>query len=64
MPARAACTRSKLWRGWFDYQVGRGKHPKQVYVMMMCKILRYAYVCLKTNKPFDAELHQKALKNG
>ena len=64
MPARAACTRSKLWRGWFDYQVGRGKHPKQVYVMMMCKILRYAYICLKTDKPFDAKLHQKALKNG
>lgn len=59
MPARTACTRSKLWRAWFDYQVGRGKHPKQVYVMMMCKILRYAYVCLKTDKPFDASLHQK-----
>ncbi len=60
MPARAACTRSKLWRGWFDYQLSRGKHPKQVYVMMMCKILKYAYVCLKTDKPFNAELHQKA----
>ena len=59
MPARAACTRSKFWRAWFDYQVGRGKHPKQVYVMMMCKILRYAYVCLKTDEPFDARLHQK-----
>ena len=59
MPARAACTRSKLWRAWFDYQVGRGKHPKQVYVMMMCKILRYAYGCLKADKPFDASLHQK-----
>ena len=59
MPARAACTRSKLWRAWFDYQVGRGKHPKQVYVMMMCKILRYAYVCLKADKPFDAQMHQK-----
>ena len=32
--------------------------------MMMCKILRYVYVCLKTDKPFDAKLHQKALKNG
>lgn len=58
MPARTACTRSKLWRAWFDYQIGRGKHPKQVYIMMMCKILRYAYVCLKTDKPFDASLHQ------
>lgn len=62
MPARAACTRSKLWRGWFDAQVARGKHPKQVYVMMMCKILRYAYTCLKTNAPFDATMHQKADK--
>lgn len=62
MPARAACTRSKLWRGWFDEQVARGKHPKQVYVMMMCKILRYAYTCLKTNAPFDATLHKKADK--
>ena len=59
MPARTACTRSKLWRAWFDYQIGRGKHPKQVYVMMMCKILRYAYACLKTDKPFDASLHRK-----
>ena len=63
MPARAACTRSKLWRGWFDAQVARGKHPKQVYVMMMCKILRYAYTCLKTNAPFDATMHQKADKS-
>lgn len=57
MPARTACTRSKLWRPWFEQQVARGKHPKQVYVMMMCKILRYAYVCLKTDKPFDVNLH-------
>ena len=63
MPARAACTRSKLWRSWFDAQVARGKHPKQVYVMMMCKILRYAYTCLKTNAPFDATMHQKADKS-
>ena len=62
MPARAACTRSKLWRSWFDAQVARGKHPKQVYVMMMCKILRYAYTCLKTNAPFDATMPQKADK--
>ena len=62
MPARAACTRSKLWRSWFDAQVARGKHPKQVYVMMMCKILRYAYTCLKTQTPFDAKIHQKVDK--
>ena len=50
---------SGKYKGLFDYQIGRGKHPKQVYVMMMCKILRYAYVCLKTDKPFDASLHRK-----
>ena len=62
MPARSACTRSKLWRGWFNEQVARGKHPKQVYIMLKCKILRYAYTCLKTQKPFDATMHQKANK--
>ena len=30
--------------------------------MMMCKILRYAYTCLKTNAPFDATMHQKVIK--
>lgn len=63
MPARSACTRSKLWRGWFDAQIARGKHPKQVYIMMMCKILRFAYTCLKNQTPFDAAKHQKALGN-
>ncbi len=57
MPARTACTRSKLWRSWFDKQVARGKHPKQVYVMMMTKIVKFAYVCLKKDEPFNAELH-------
>ena len=62
MPARAACLNSKLWRGWFDYQIGRGKAPKQVYVMMMCKLVKYAYACLKNNQPFDADKHMKRLK--
>lgn len=66
MPARAACLNSKLWRGWFDYQIARGKVPKQVYVMMMCKLVKYAYACLQSNQPFDARRHAKrleALKN-
>lgn len=62
MPARAACLNSKLWRGWFDYQVRRGKAPKQIYVMMMCKLVRYAYVCLKNNQPFDAAKHIERLE--
>lgn len=57
MPARAACTRSKLWRGWFEKQVSRGKHPKQVYVMMMCKLVKYAYFCIKKNEKFDEGKH-------
>lgn len=58
MPARSACTRSKLWRSWFDKQLERGKHPKQIYVMMMVKLVKYAYACLKSNKPFDESRHQ------
>lgn len=58
MPARSACTRSKLWRSWFDKHLARGKHPKQVYVMMMVKLVKYAYACLKNNQPFDASRHQ------
>lgn len=58
MPARAACTRSKLWRGWFDSQVERGKHPKQVYIMMMSKIIKYAYYCIKRNEMFDESKHK------
>lgn len=57
MPARAACLNSKLWRGWFDSHIARGKHPKQVYIMMMVKLVKYAYVCLKTNQPFDKSKH-------
>ena len=62
MPARTACTVSKLWRGWFDYQLSRGKHPKQVYIMMMCKMLKYAYACLEQDKPFDVSLHNKGFE--
>ena len=58
MPARAACTRSKLWRPWFDAKIKAGKHPKQVYVLMMRKLVVYAYICLKTNQPFNPDLHK------
>lgn len=57
MPARTACTRSKLWRSWFDKQVARGKHPKQIYVMMMVKLVKFAYACLKKDELFNPELH-------
>lgn len=58
MPARAACTRSKLWRSWFDKQIERGKHAKQVYVMMMTKLVKYAYFCIKNNEMFDETKHK------
>ncbi len=58
MPARSACTRSKLWRSWFDEQLARGKHPKQVYVLMMVKLVKYAYTCVKNDTYFDAKRHQ------
>lgn len=58
MPARSACTRSKLWRGWFDRQIARGKHPKQVYVMMMSRIIKYAYYCIKRDEMFDESRHK------
>lgn len=58
MPARAACTRSKLWRPWYLQKLEEGKHPKQIYVTMMRKLCVYAYTVLKTNKPFDVDLHK------
>lgn len=58
MPARTACTRSKLWRAWFDRQIARGKHAKQVYIMMMAKLVKYAYFCIKRNEMFDIAKHQ------
>lgn len=63
MPARAACTRSKLWRPWFDAKIKAGKHPKQVYVLMMRKLVVYAYACLKTNQPFNPDLHKRDLSD-
>ena len=36
LPAKVACTRSKLWRSWFDEQI-KTKPAKKVYVQMMVK---------------------------
>lgn len=58
MPARSACVRSKIWRQWFDNKIKQGKKVKQIYVLMMCKILKYSFVCLKNNEEFNADLHK------
>ena len=58
-PARVACTRSKLWRSWFEKHV-QTKPPKKVYVMMMVKLVKYAYYCIKTDTLFNAEFHTRA----
>ena len=58
-PARVACTRSKLWRGWFDEKV-KTKPVKQVYVLMMVKLVKYAYYCIKHNELFDEKRHVRA----
>lgn len=55
-PARAACTRSKLWRAWFDEQL-KTKPPKKVYVMMMVKLVKHAYYCIKNDVMFDSSKH-------
>ncbi|MCP1773409.1 transposase, partial [Neisseria perflava] len=57
MPARSVCTRSKLWRPWYEQKLEAGKHPKEIYVAMMKKICIYAYTCLQKNQPFDENLH-------
>ncbi|OAM26064.1 hypothetical protein A7P95_10140 [Eikenella longinqua] len=59
-PARAACLRSKLWRPWFEQKLKQGKHPKQIYVLMMCKIIKYAYAVIKSGQPFDENRHKQA----
>ncbi|QMT41572.1 IS110 family transposase [Neisseria shayeganii] len=58
--ARAACLNSKLWRPWFEAKIKQGKHPKQVYVLMMVKIVKYAYAILKSGQPFDKRIHSAA----
>ena len=60
IPARVVCLRSKLWRPWFEQKIKQGKHPKQIYILMMCKIIKYAYAVLKSGQPFDRERHRKA----
>lgn len=64
MPARVACLHTDLWRPWFEQKIKEGKHPKQIYVLMMCKILKFAYVCIKTNTPFDPERHKHKITDG
>ncbi|XXQ68518.1 IS110 family transposase [Neisseriaceae bacterium B1] len=61
IPARVACTRSKLWRSWFDKQV-QSKPPKKVYVMMMVKLVKYAYHCIKNDTLFNPSLHEQPTK--
>lgn len=61
IPARVACTRSKLWRSWFDKQV-QSKPPKKVYVIMMVKLVKYAYYCIKNDTLFNPSLHEKTTK--
>nr|WP_314485924.1 IS110 family transposase [uncultured Kingella sp.] len=58
-PARVACTRSKLWRAWFD-EKAKTKPVKQVYVLMMVKLVKYAYYCIKRNELFDEKRHVRA----
>lgn len=60
MPSRAVCLRSKLWRPWFEDKIKQGKHPKQGYILRMCKIVKYAYAVLKSGQPFERERHRKA----
>ncbi|SUO96357.1 IS110 family transposase [Suttonella ornithocola] len=53
LPALTACKRSKLFKPWFEYHQSRGKHPKQIYVMMMRKLVIYAYHVIKHDTYFD-----------
>lgn len=53
LPARTACLRSKIFKDWYAYHLNRGKHPKQIYIMMMHKLVVYAYHVIKNNTPFD-----------
>ena len=60
MPARSACLRSRVFKDWAKAHMERGKAPKVVYVMMMRKMLTYAWHVLKENQPFDEKLVKKA----
>lgn len=54
LPARTACTKAKVFKSWFEAQQAKGKHRKQIYVIMMRKLIIYAYNVIKTNTAFDA----------
>lgn len=60
LPARTACLRSKLFKDWTQAQIERGKHPNQVYIIMMRKIVIYAYTVIKHNQPFDPSTIKKS----
>lgn len=56
MPARAACLRSKVFKGWAQERMQTGKHPKAVYVAMMRKLATYIYKVIKENQPFNEKM--------
>lgn len=60
-PAMSACHHSKLFRSWFDYQLSRGKHKKQIYIMMMRKLIIYAYQVVVNNQEFNTAKVKKSL---
>ncbi len=60
MPARSACLRSRVFKDWAKAHMERGKAPKVVYVMMMRKILTYAWHVFKENQPFDEKILKRS----
>lgn len=56
MPARSLCLRSRLYRDWFKTRCEEGKHPKQLYVIMMRKIVTYLYKVITTKQVFNEKL--------
>lgn len=60
MPARAVCLRSRLFSGWFKERCEQGKHPKQLYVAMMRKMVVYLYKVITTKQPFNEKMVKSA----
>lgn len=56
MPARSLCLRSRLYRDWFKMRCDQGKHPKQLYVIVMRKIVTYLYKVITTKQLFNEKL--------
>lgn len=65
MPARSLCLRSRRYRDWFKRRCDEGKHPKQLYVIVMRKIVTYLYKVITTSFPHPAlmpiEANQRAM---